>query len=811
MNLFDLMAKITLDTSEYDDGLKKSESRGKQFAKSLGSGLTKAAKVVTGAIAAGGAAVAALTTSSVRAYADYEQLSGGVEKLFGKDASSIMMRYAENAYKTAGMSANQFLEQSTSFAAALIQSYEGDTMQAANQANKAMMAISDNFNTFGGDISSVQSAFQGFAKQNYTMLDNLKLGYGGTKTEMERLIKDANEYAKANGMAADLTIENFGDIVEAIDLIQQKQGIAGTTAKEAATTISGSIGMMKAAWQNLLVAFSSGESDLGKYLSSFTKSAETAFNNILPVAEQAIKSIGQFIADVVPMIGKKLPGLISEVLPGLVEAGTSLITSLIAGISEGLPILIKSAPKIIKSIKDGLVEGWPAIKEAGKSIINMVGEGISSAKDWVVEKATEIWNSIIDSLPLSWDSISEKASGLVETLSGAFDSIKESFENLKTAISPIIDSISDYVENIDFAEVASTTLEGVIDALSVVVDTLSTGITTVVDGISSFVNWLTEGSTGAEAFKAVIIGLAAGIGTYMAVVGAITIAQKAWEAITIAVSVAQKLLNAAMNANPIGIIIGLISALVAAFIYLWNNSEEFRNFWINLWDSIKRIASTVINAVSGFFKNLVSSISNAWTSIKTATTTTWNSIKTGVTTAVTSVKTAVTTAFNSVKTAVKNIWDGIKTTISDAIDGAKTAVTDAIDAIKNIFNFNWSLPDIKTPHFTIGDGPTVLGVKLPKISVEWYKKAYEDPFLFNRPTVMATAGGLKGFGDGAGGEIVYGRDQLMRDIREAVGGVVINPQFKLYLDGDRLVGGTSERMDGSLGQMQAYQLRWEGV
>lgn len=149
--------------------------------------------------------------------------------------------------------------------------------------------------------------------------------------------------------------------------------------------------------------------------------------------------------------------------------------------------------------------------------------------------------------------------------------------------------------------------------------------------------------------------------------------------------------------------------------------------------------------------------------------------------------------------------------LASLVDSAITTVSDAVDEILNLFNFSWSLPELKTPHFSVGSGPTVLGVTLPTISIDWYKKAYEDPYLFDRPTVMATPGGLKGFGDGSGGEIVYGRDQLMRDIREAVGGVTINPQFKLYLDGDKLVGGTSERMDGSLGQMQVYQLRWEGV
>ena len=258
MDLFDLVATLTLDTSEYEKKLDDSESKGSKF----GKGLAFAGKAAVAAVGATSAAVGALTKQSVQAYANFEQLSGGVKKLYG-DASDELMKYADDAYKTSGMSANQYMEQATQFSAALINSLEGDTSAAAKQTDVAMRAISDNFNTFGGDIQNVQNAFTGFAKGQFNMLDNLKLGYGGTKTEMERLIADANAYAEANGQAANLSIESFSDIVTAIELVQEKQGIAGTTAKEAATTIEGSLSMTKAAWENLVTSLANPDADVG--------------------------------------------------------------------------------------------------------------------------------------------------------------------------------------------------------------------------------------------------------------------------------------------------------------------------------------------------------------------------------------------------------------------------------------------------------------------------------------------------------------------------------------------------------------------
>ena len=259
-----------------------------------------------------GGALIDVGKQSVSQYARYEQLVGGVETLF-KNSADTVQKYAEVAYKTAGLSANDYMEQVTSFSASLIQSLGGDTRKAAEYGNMAIIDMSDNANKMGTSMQMIQNAYQGFAKQNYTMLDNLKLGYGGTKTEMQRLIKDANEVKKANGEMADLTIERFGDVVEAIHIIQQQMGITGTTSKEAASTIEGSTGSMRASWENLLVAIADDNKDLSKSVDEFVGTVVTNAKNLVPRIKVVVngikKLVNSIVTEVFPRLKKEIPEL----------------------------------------------------------------------------------------------------------------------------------------------------------------------------------------------------------------------------------------------------------------------------------------------------------------------------------------------------------------------------------------------------------------------------------------------------------------------------------------------------------------------
>lgn len=379
------------------DGIDTSSS-GTKMGKSLGGGIKSGlstAKVAIGNIVADivlSAATAAVNSiksvigGAFGNYADYEQFVGGIEKLYG-DSAQKMMQYADNAYATMGKSKNAYMEQVTSFSAALIQDLGGDTSAAADQANKAMTAIADNVSIFGSNVEDVQNAFQGFAKQNYTMLDNLKLGYGGTKSEMERLIADANEYAASIGMASDLSIESFSDIVTAIDLIQQKQGIAGNAANESLHTLSGSIAATQAAYENFLTVLGTPGGDIGQAVTQLVDTAANAASLIIPK-----------ITEIMNNLAVAIPQLVDQLLPILTEHSTELIDSLSEVIAALVPVLLEAAVILFAAILTALVKAMPDIlQNMGKLVLNLIS-AIANGIDPAMQEMNKFMQGILDTI-----------------------------------------------------------------------------------------------------------------------------------------------------------------------------------------------------------------------------------------------------------------------------------------------------------------------------------------------------------------------------------------------------------------------------
>lgn len=332
-------------------GFEKTISGLKKLGSVLGKVAIQAGKALLKLTAIGAAAVAALVTKAVMNYADYEQLVGGVDTLF-KDSSNTVQKYADNAYKTAGISANEYMSTVTSFSASLIQSLGGDTAKAAEYADMAITDMADNANKMGSDMSSIQDAYQGFAKQNYTMLDNLKLGYGGTQEEMQRLLADAEAIT---GIKYD--INSYSDVVAAIHVIQEDLGIAGTTAKEANQTISGSFMSLKAAWANTLTSLILGGEDFDRCVDNLVDSAKTFGKNVMPAITKALEGVGELIGELAPIIEAELPGLIDTLLPPLLKAATSLVKALIVALPDIIGTLIDELPDILADV-------WSAVKEA---------------------------------------------------------------------------------------------------------------------------------------------------------------------------------------------------------------------------------------------------------------------------------------------------------------------------------------------------------------------------------------------------------------------------------------------------------------
>lgn len=355
MNLLDLFVKIGVDNSDVDKGFSETSSKAESLAGKLKGGLATAAKVGAAALAAAATGVAALTKASIDQYAEYEQLVGGVDTLF-KTASDKVQEYAANAYKTAGMSANEYMDTVTSFSASLLQSLGGDTEKAAQKADQAITDMADNANKMGTGMEMIQNAYQGFAKQNYTMLDNLKLGYGGTKEEMERLLADAE---KLSGQKFD--ISSYSDIVDAIHVVQTEMGITGTTAKEAASTIQGSAGSAKAAWANLITGIADDNADLDTLIGNFVSSVETAAGNIIPRVSAILGGISRLVTSASTTIIPMVITTITDNLPELLQAAAALVGALGQGIIDSLPAITQAAIDILFFLSNGLIENLPPL------------------------------------------------------------------------------------------------------------------------------------------------------------------------------------------------------------------------------------------------------------------------------------------------------------------------------------------------------------------------------------------------------------------------------------------------------------------
>lgn len=474
MNLLDLFVKISVQ----DEASENVETLSGKFK----NGLAAAAKVGAAAVSAAATGIAVLTKKALNNYAEYEQLVGGVDTLF-KDSSAKVQEYAANAYKTAGLSANEYMDTVTSFSASLLQSLGGDTEAAADMANVAITDMSDNANKMGTDMASIQNAYQGFAKQNYTMLDNLKLGYGGTKEEMQRLIDDANALNAAQGKYTNYSIESYADIVSAIHDVQVEMGIYGTTADEASTTIQGSVSSMKAAWSNLLTGIADDNADFKTLIEQFVDSLVTVGENIIPRINIIIQGLTQLITEasqtIIPLavqiLLENLPSIVAagmdliialvsgildnidmlidcvlemvdvivdkliDNLPKLIDGGIRLIAALANGLIRAIPNLVSKIPQIISSIVKGLVSGIPAIFDVGKNIVEGLWNGIKNMGSWVSGKVKDFFGGIVGGVKnfLGIHSPSKvfagigsfMAEGLGEGFDDQFKSVKKDIEN----------------------------------------------------------------------------------------------------------------------------------------------------------------------------------------------------------------------------------------------------------------------------------------------------------------------------------------------------------------------------------------------
>lgn len=579
--------KIIIDTTVDNSGAEKDI---KSLSSKIGSMAKTSATAVAGMVAAATTAVATLAGLSVKQYAEYEQLTGGVETLF-KNSSDKVMEYANNAYKAAGMSANEYMNTITGFAASLLQGLGGDTEKAAKIGNMAVDDMADNANKMGTAIENIQNAYQGFAKQNYTMLDNLKLGYGGTKEEMQRLLVDAQ---KLTGIKYD--ISNFSDIIEAIHAIQNEMGITGTTAKEAASTIEGSLSMTKSAWTNLLTGMADDNADFDKLVDNLVNSVGTLGENLLPRIEIAINGIGKLIDKLLPSIINKIPELISSILPGMVQAGINVTSSLVNGIVESLPMLLEIGLQALTTLGKGIAKNLPTLIP---TIVNLM---------------ISMCDMIIDNLPLILDVAIEIILALVQGLVNALPTL---IAEVPRIINSFANAIYNALPQILMAgvQIIGMLIKGLIQSIPTLVANIPQIIMAIVN-VFTLMNWASIG-------KNLITGIGNGIKSMVSNIG--TVAKFTAESVVNGIkgiftsggSIGRNLISWITNgiSSSVGNLVQAaknvaISAIQGLKnILSWDSAASIgKNLIQGLWNGISNMGGWIMDKIGGFASNIIGGI-----------------------------------------------------------------------------------------------------------------------------------------------------------------------------------------------------------
>lgn len=509
----------------------ESEKAGKNI------GLNLASSIKTALVGLG---LGKILKDSLLAGADLQQSMGGIETLF-KSSSETMKAYATNAYQTAGISANQYMEQATSFGASLLQSLGGDTEKASTYANRAIMDMSDNANKMGTSIESIQNAYQGFAKGNYTMLDNLKLGYGGTKEEMQRLIQDTSKMTKEMkelGITVDAEDMSFGNITNAISVMQQHLGITGTTAKEAEGTFSGSFQMMKASAENLLASLTGVKDEGGNAILSVTesmtnlvKSASTFFfGNLVPMVVEIGLSIPQAlyqgITSSMPMLldkGRELfefveRGIIVEA-PNLIKQGTQAINDFVSGFLDGYPSILEKGGEIITTLVDAILRLMPTILRAGGDILMNLLQGIVSNLPTIIATSAQIIISIASAI---WSNMPTILLTGIEVLGNLASGIISAIPDLVGQIPQVVESIKQAFLNTDWLSIGSNIINGIksgiTSALKGLVDAGLEACKSLADSVKGFFGIASPSKLFASYGRFIDEGLAIGLTNNMGVV-----------------------------------------------------------------------------------------------------------------------------------------------------------------------------------------------------------------------------------------------------------------------------------------------------
>lgn len=745
-----------------------SASKMSSVMKGIGSSAIKVGKGLAVAGAAAATAVTALVSKSVGAFADYEQLTGGVETLFGaggrsveeyaqsvgKSVSDIQGKYdslmsaqnvvlenANKAYMTAGMSANEYMDTVTGFSASLISSLGGDTNKAADYANSALVDMSDNANKMGTDMESIKNAYQGFAKQNYTMLDNLKLGYGGTQEEMKRLLSDAE---KLTGQR--YNISSFADITQAIHAIQTQMDITGTTAKEASTTISGSWGSLKAAFQNVLVGLTTGEDMFDQSLDALINTAVTFGQNIIPAIKGALSGVGYLIEGLAPVIGETIPPLINDLAPTLANSAVSLISSLVNGLTQNATQFSECLSNMIIVAVAGISTVVPQLLDAASKIVSNLMQGLTNSMPQIVNGAVTLIeglvNGLVNNIPLLIMGAVQLVESLANGLIANLPRIIDAGVNLITGIVSASYSMMPQIIQSGMQLVVNLAV-GLVRAIPQLIAALPRITGAIVKGFKS-VNWF---DLGLQLIKSIWGGIKS-IGSEMWN-GVKEKTSELWGGVKNVVSEKLNNIKSAYDAHGGG----LKGATFAAI-------EGVKEYYRTGYDAINQLTGgklgEVVNAVGEKMEVVKGKFSEAFGNVKNTVMTIFENIKNGITEKISAAVNKVKEIFGSIADKVSEVWGKIK---------------GIIKAPKIVQKGTVSIAGVSTP--------------IPKLGLEWNAKGG----IMTRPTAFGYANGKVQMGGEAGAEAILPLRTFWNNLSQYIaesnkGGNTITNEIKIVINAD---------------------------
>ena len=745
-----------------------SASKMSSVMKGIGSSAIKVGKGLAVAGAAAATAVTALVSKSVGAFADYEQLTGGVETLFGaggrsveeyaqsvgKSVSDIQGKYdslmsaqnavlenANKAYMTAGMSANEYMDTVTGFSASLISSLGGDTNKAADYANSALVDMSDNANKMGTDMESIKNAYQGFAKQNYTMLDNLKLGYGGTQEEMKRLLSDAE---KLTGQRYD--ISSFADITQAIHAIQTQMDITGTTAKEASTTISGSWGSLKAAFQNVLVGLTTGGDMFDQSLDALINTAVTFGQNIIPAIKGALSGVGYLIEGLAPVIGETIPPLINDLAPTLANSAVSLISSLVNGLTQNATQFSECLSNMIIVAVAGISTVVPQLLDAASKIVSNLMQGLTNSMPQIVNGAVTLIeglvNGLVNNIPLLIMGAVQLVASLANGLIANLPRIIDAGVNLITGIVSASYSMMPQIIQNGMQLVVNLAV-GLVRAIPQLIAALPRITGAIVKGFKS-VNWF---DLGLQLIKSIWKGIKS-IGSEMWN-GVKEKTSELWGGVKNVVSEKLNNIKSAYDAHGGG----LKGATFAAI-------EGVKEYYRTGYDAINQLTGgklgEVVNAVGEKMEVVKGKFSEAFGNVKNTVMTIFENIKNGITEKISAAVNKVKEIFGSIADKVSDVWGKIK---------------GIIKAPKIVQKGTVSIAGVSTP--------------IPKLGLEWNAKGG----IMTRPTAFGYANGKVQMGGEAGAEAILPLRTFWNNLSQYIaesnkGGNTITNEIKIVINAD---------------------------